>query len=50
MENNEREFHDAVIDHKEPKCPKCHKGRIVCHQGKIEKPHFFVAQMIADGI
>lgn len=23
MENNEREFHDAVIDHKEPVCPIC---------------------------
>lgn len=37
----DEEFQEAVRNHKEPICPKCGKGRIVCPQGKIKKPHFF---------
>ena len=34
-------IHNAILNHEEPVCPKCRKGRIVCPQGKIKKPHFF---------
>lgn len=36
-----KDFYDAVINHQEPECPKCHLGKIVCPQGKIKKPHSF---------
>ena len=39
---SEQEFHNAVINHQEPVCPKCRKGRIICPSGKIKKPHFFI--------
>lgn len=35
------EFHDAMLNHEEPICPQCGKGRIVCPEGKIKKPHCF---------
>ena len=35
------QIHDKVMRHEETVCPYCGKGRIVCPQGKIEKPHFF---------
>lgn len=37
---DEEEFLYAVINHKEPICPKCHKGRIVSPSGKSGKPHY----------
>ena len=36
-----KDFHDAVLSHQEPICPACGKGRIICPQGKIKKPHYF---------
>lgn len=39
---SDEEFLNALINHKEPECPKCHKGKIYCPVGKIESPHFFV--------
>ena len=36
-----KDFHDAVLSHQEPICPACGKGRIICLQGKIKKPHYF---------
>ena len=36
-----KEFHFAVLSHQEPICPICGKGRIICSQGKIIKPHYF---------
>lgn len=36
-----KDFHDAVLSHQEPICPACCKGRIICPQGKIKKPHYF---------
>lgn len=43
MESNktEKEFLNMVIYHKEPICPKCHIGRIVCPEGKVKNPHYF---------
>ena len=35
------ELRNAIFNHKEPTCPHRGKGRIVCPQGKIKKPHFF---------
>lgn len=35
------ELRNAIFNHKEPTCPNCGKGHIVCPQGKIKKPHFF---------
>ena len=40
MESSKR-FHHAVLSHQEPICPICGKGRIICPQGKIVKPHYF---------
>ena len=37
----ERQFHNDVLSHNVPLCPKCKIGKIVCPQGKIPKPHFF---------
>lgn len=34
-------FRDDVVNHREPTCPNCHIGKIVCPQGKIKQPHFF---------
>ena len=34
-------YTDAVLSHQEPICPACGKGRIICPQGKIKKPHYF---------
>ena len=31
-----------MLNHKEPICPNCKKGRIVCPSSKIAKPHFFM--------
>ena len=36
-----KDFYDAVLSHQEPICPACGKGRIICPQGKIKKPHYF---------
>ena len=36
-----KEFRYAVLSHQQPICPICGKGRIICHQGKIIKPHYF---------
>ena len=38
---NKDEWHCAMMNHEEPICPKCGKGRIICPQGKIERPHYF---------
>ena len=38
---NREEWHRAMMNHEEPVCPKCGKGRIVCPAGKIKKPHSF---------
>ena len=35
-------FQDDMISHKEPICPKCGIGKVVCPQGKISGPHFFI--------
>lgn len=35
------QFRNSVLDYEEPICPKCGKGRIVCPEGKIKKPHHF---------
>ena len=37
----EKQFHKDVRSHKEPLCPQCKIGKIVCPQGKIPKPHRF---------
>lgn len=34
-------FSDDMMNHKEPVCPKCGKGKVVCPQGKIKKTHYF---------
>ena len=36
-----KEFRYAVLSHQQPICPICGKGRIICPQGKIIKPHYF---------
>ena len=36
-----QEFKQALFNHAEPACPYCGKGRIICMEGKIEKPHCF---------
>lgn len=38
----EIKFHDDMLSHREPLCPKCRAGRIVCPQGRISRPHFFI--------
>ena len=38
---SDEEFLNALINHKEPECPKCHKGKIYCPNGKIKTPHSF---------
>lgn len=38
---NEKEWHCAMMNHKEPVCPECGKGKIVCLNGKIARPHYF---------
>lgn len=35
------EFEKAIFNHEEPICPQCGKGKIVCPEGKIKKPHYF---------
>jgi len=35
------DFRRAMMNHEEPICPNCKKGKIVCPEGKVEKPHFF---------
>ena len=43
LEDDEKEteiFREAMMNHEEPICPQCGKGKIVCPQGKIPKPHF----------
>ena len=39
---NEFDFLITIINHEEPVCPNCGKGRIICPNGKIEKPHAFI--------
>ena len=35
-------FQDDMLSHREPICPKCGIGRVVCPSGKISRPHFFI--------
>ena len=37
----EDDFYKEVLNHKEPLCPNCKIGKIVCPSGKIPEPHFF---------
>lgn len=39
---NKCDFLRAIINHEEPVCPNCGKGRIICPNGKIETPHAFI--------
>ncbi|MGN0693288.1 MAG: hypothetical protein ACI4LK_00035 [Lentihominibacter sp.] len=41
IQDHHEAFFNAMYNHEEPVCPNCGKGRIVCPQGKIEKPHTF---------
>ena len=37
----ERKFHIDMLSHREPICPQCGKGKVICPKGKIPKPHYF---------
>lgn len=45
---NKDEWHRAMMNHEEPICPKCGKGRIICPQEKSNVHIILNAQISVD--